>query len=209
MTPFPLCLRRPLAPARPAAFSLIEMLVVLAIILVLSTMMYGFGSRSNQLTQKKKCRANLQKMFIGLQIYANENTGRFPVATNARTSEEVLDVLVPKYCADTAVFVCPGSKDKPLPPGESLRKGRISYAYYMGRRTTDADDVLLSDRQVDVQAKPAGARAFSETGKAPGNNHHKFGGNFLYCDGGMKPSEPTITTALPLATNVVLLNPKT
>jgi prepilin-type N-terminal cleavage/methylation domain-containing protein len=200
--------RARIAACHGAAFSLIEMLVVLAIILVLSTMMYGFGSRSNQLTQKKKCRANLQKMFIGLQIYANENSGRFPVATNARTAEDVLDVLVPKYCADTAVFVCPGSKDRALPPGASLRKGRISYAYYMGRRATEVNDVLVTDRQVDTLAKPAGGRVFSENGKAPGNNHHKFGGNFLYCDGGMKPTESVSTTPLPLTTNVVLLNPK-
>jgi prepilin-type N-terminal cleavage/methylation domain-containing protein len=208
MTPNPPWPRRPICPAHATGFSLIEMLVVLAIILVLSTMMYGFGSRSNQLTQKKKCRVNLQKLFIGLQIYANENTGRFPVMTNARSSEEVLDVLVPKYCADTAVFVCPGSKDTAPPAGASLRKGRISYAYYMGRRATDANDVLLTDRQVDTLAKPAGGRVFSENGKAPGNNHHKFGGNFLYCDGGMKPSGAITTTTLPLTTNVVLLNPK-
>lgn len=200
--------RRSADAIHAGGFSLIEMLVVLAIILVLSTMMYGFGSRNNQLTQKKKCRANLQKMFIGLQIYANENAGRFPVVTNARSSEDVLDVLVPKYCADTSVFVCPGSKDSPLPAGASLRKGRISYAYYTGRQATEGNDVLVTDRQVDTLAKPAGGRVFSEGGKAPGNNHHKYGGNFLYCDGGMKPSESITTTALPLSSNVVLLNPK-
>jgi prepilin-type processing-associated H-X9-DG protein len=120
----------------------------------------------------------------------------------------VLEVLVPKYCADTAVFVCPGSKDSALPAGGSLRKGRISYAYYMGRKATEGNDVLLTDRQVDTLAKPAGGQVFSPNGKSPGNNHHKFGGNFLYCDGGMKPTEAITTSALPLAPNVILLNPK-
>jgi prepilin-type N-terminal cleavage/methylation domain-containing protein len=195
-------------PVRAAGFSLIEMLISLAIMLILFSMMYGFGSRSNQMSQKKKCQANLQKMYVALQIYANDSAGRFPVTTNARTSEEALDVLVPRYSADTAIFVCPGSKDSALPAGESLRQGRISYAYYMGRQSSDGERVLASDKQVDTRAKLAGDKVFSDNGKFPGNNHHKYGGTFLFCDGGMKSSPPASALTLPLATNVVLLNPK-
>ncbi len=184
------------------------MLISLTIMIILFTMMYGFGSRSNQMAQKKQCQTNLQKMYIALQIYANDSAGRFPVVTNAPTSEAALDVLIPRYSADTAIFVCPGSKDSALPAGESLRKGRISYAYYMGRTSSDGERVLASDKQVDTQAKLAGDKVFSETGKFPGNNHHKYGGTFLFCDGGMKSSPAVAAIALPLATNVVLLNPK-
>ena len=193
---------------RAKGFSLIEMLISLTIMLILFTMMYGFGSRSNQMSQRKKCQANLQKMYIALQIYSNDSKGKFPVMTNARSSEDALAVLVPRYSSDTAIFVCPGSKDSALPAGESLRKGRISYAYYMGRTASDGEQVLASDKQIDTQAKPAGYRAFSEDGKFPGNNHHKYGGNFLFCDGGTKSSPPASPIALPLGTNVVLLNPK-
>ncbi len=195
-------------PVRTQGFSLIEMLISLAILLILFTMLYGFGSRSNQMNQRKRCQGNLQKMYIALQLYSNDSNGRFPLTTNARSSEEVLDVLVPRYCSDTAVFVCPGSKDSLLPAGESLRKGRISYAYYMGRTISDGDAVLASDQQVDSRAKRAGDLVFSDNGKSPGNNHHQYGGTFLFCDGGMKSSPPVASIALPLSTNVVLLNPK-
>jgi prepilin-type N-terminal cleavage/methylation domain-containing protein len=194
--------------ARAEGFSLIEMLITLAIILILFTMMYGFGSRSNQMSQKKKCQSNLQKMYIALQIYSNDSKGKFPVVTNATSSEDPLDMLVPRYSSDTAIFVCPGSKDSALPAGESLRKGRISYAYYMGRTASDGELVLASDKQVDNQAKQTGDKVFSADGKYPGNNHHKYGGTFLYCDGGMKSSPSAASIALPLSTNVVLLNPK-
>lgn len=193
---------------RTEGFSLIELLISLTIMLILFTMMYGFGSRSNQRTQKRKCQANLQKMYIALQIYSNDSAGKFPVVTNARSSEDALDGLVPRYSSDTAIFVCPGSKDSALPAGESLRKGRISYAYYMGRTATDGESVLASDKQVDTKAKGVGQPVFSENGKFPGNNHHKYGGSFLFCDGGMKSSPPISALALPLSTNVVLLNPK-
>lgn len=193
---------------RAEGFSLIEMLISLTIMLILFTMMYGFGSRSNQMNQKKKCQSNLQKMYIALQIYCNDSNGKFPVATNARSSEDALDVLVPRYSSDTAIFVCPGSKDSALPAGESLRKGRISYAYYMGRTASDGELVLASDKQVDTKAKLPGDKVFSDNGKFPGNNHHKYGGTFLFCDGGMKSSPAVAAIALPLSTNVVLLNPK-
>lgn len=193
---------------RTAGFSLVELLVTLAILLILATMMYGFGSRSNQMAQKKKCQANLLKMYVALQIYSNDSAGKCPLATNARTSEEALDVLVPRYSADTAIFLCPGSKDRALPAGESLRQGRISYAYYMGRTVADGGSVLASDRQVNTAAKAEGQLVFSANGKFPGNNHHRYGGNFLFGDGSTKSSPAATPFPLPLGTNVVLLNPK-
>jgi prepilin-type processing-associated H-X9-DG protein len=108
---------------------------------------------------------------------------------------------------DTAEFICPGSKDAPLPSGESLRKHRISYAYYMGRRAADAQQVLMSDEQVNTQAKAAGEYAFSSTGKPPGGNHGKLGGNFLFCDGRADPSPSRVPFSMVLTQGVVLLNP--
>jgi prepilin-type N-terminal cleavage/methylation domain-containing protein len=201
-------LRRRATRCRAGGFSLIELVIVLAIILVLYAMYFGYGSGQNQVQQKKKCSVNLQKIYVAMQIYANDTAGRFPVVSTARTAEEALAVLVPRYAADTAIFVCPGSQDSPLPPGDSLTKGRISYAYYMGHSVSNPPAVLLSDRQVNSLAKAAGQDVFSATGKVPGNNHHKYGGNLLACDGSVSSSAAVAAFPLPLPTNVVLLNPK-
>lgn len=183
-------------------------MIVLAIMLVLYAMYFGFGTRQNQVQQKRKCSVKLQKIGVALQIYANDNADHYPLVPGARTAEEALTVLVPRYAANTAIFVCPGSKDSPLRPGEPLTKGRISYAYYMGRRASNPQEVLLSDRQINTLAKAAGQNIFSATGKAPGNNHHKYGGNLLLCDGSVQGSSAVLAFPLPLATNGVLLNPK-
>jgi prepilin-type processing-associated H-X9-DG protein len=143
-----------------------------------------------------------------MQIYGNESNGNYPVVANAPTSEVPLDLLVPKFTADTATFVCPGSKDSALSSGESLRKGRISYSYYMGRKVADASEALLSDKQVDTKAKTAGQNAFSANGKAPGNNHHQYGGNFLFVDGHAETTPPSLPFSVALPSPVVLLNPK-
>lgn len=190
------------------AFSLIELLITMAIIIVLYTMMFGFGAKQNQLRQKTKCRSNLQKMYVSLQIYANDSRGKYPIVTNATTSEAALGVLVPRYSADTSIFICPGSKDKRLSPDDSLTNSRISYAYYMGLSETNTAAVLMSDRQLNTAAKVVGELAFSDNGKKPANNHHKYGGSFLFTDGTMDSSTPALTIPLPLTTNITLLNPK-
>jgi type II secretory pathway pseudopilin PulG len=194
--------------AATAGFSLLELLITLALMIVLTTMMYGFASAKHQRTQKQLCADNLQKIYLAMQIYANDFGGRLPENTNAATSEDVLDELVPRYTADTSIFICPGGRDSQIPSGEPLVKYKISYAYYMGRRLDTPQNVLMSDRQVDTQPKVAGEFVFSPNGKSPGNNHHKYGGNFLLCDGSVQSSAAQTPFSLPATQGVVLLNPK-
>ena len=191
-----------------AGFSLIELFIVLVLMVVMTLMLFGFGSASHQRSQKKLCADNLQKIYLAMQIYANDFGGRLPQNTNAATSEPVLDELVPRYTADTSIFICPGGRDPQIPSGQPLAKHKISYAYYMGRRLDTPQSVLMSNRQVDTQPKAADEFVFSRNGKPPGNNHHKYGGNFLLCDGSVLPSAAQLTFSLPATPGVVLLNPK-
>lgn len=197
---------------RRAGFSLVELLVTLALMLVMFTMLYGFGSASHQRTQKELCHDNLQKIYLAMQIYANDFGGRLPLNTNAVTSEAVLDELVPRYTADTTIFICPGGRDAQIPSGEPLARHKISYAYYMGQRLQPSpggpQTVLMSDRQINTEPKYAGEYVFSKNGKPPGNNHHKYGGNFLMGDGSVQSSKAQLTFSLAVPPGVVLLNPK-
>jgi prepilin-type N-terminal cleavage/methylation domain-containing protein len=193
-------------------FSLVELLITLALMVIISTMMWGFASARHQRNQKQLCADNLQKIYLAMQIYANDFGGKLPQNTNATTSEEVLDELVPKYTADTSIFICPGGCDSEIPSGEPLDKHKISYAYYMGYQLPTNENatpfVLMSDRQVNTEPKRAGEIVFSENGKPPGNNHHKYGGNFLFSDGSVQASGPQLAFSLAFTQDVVLLNPK-
>ena len=191
-----------------AGFSMIELLAVAAILLLVFVLYWGPSTSSNREREARKdCQTHLQKIYMAMEIYANDHAGSFPVLTGAVTSAEALDALVPRYTVDTAEFVCPGTKDPPPPSGEPLRQHKISYAYYMGRRGADSQQVLMSDRQVDTRAKAAGEFAFSDTGKPPGNNHDKLGGNLLFCDGRAEATPPHLPFSLMLTQGVVLLNP--
>jgi prepilin-type N-terminal cleavage/methylation domain-containing protein/prepilin-type processing-associated H-X9-DG protein len=189
-------------------FSLVELLIVLALMIILTTMLWGFGSASHQHAEQKACQQNLSKIYVALQIYANDFGGRLPENAAAKTSEEALGVLVPRYTVDTSIFICPGGRDRALPAGEPFGKRKISYAFYMGLRLTNTQDALMSDRQVDTNPKNAGDCAFSTTGKPPGNNHHKYGGNFLFCDGHLELTPPQVPFSLAVTQGVVLLNPR-
>ncbi|MBC8095001.1 MAG: hypothetical protein H7Y43_04240 [Akkermansiaceae bacterium] len=183
------------------------MLISAALMLVMFTMLWGFGSKSHQTKQKNRCQENLQKLYLAMEIYAQDNHGDFPFFPAALNSATALDVLVPKYNSDTALFICPGSKDSEIPAGKPIRDRKISYAYYMGRRIADKSEALLSDRQINTQARAADEFAFSSTGKAPGNNHHQYGGNFLFGDGHLVTSPARVPFSLVLTQGVVLLNP--
>ena len=90
----------------------------------------------------------------------------------------------------------------------SFANRKISYAYYLGRRLGEAQSPLMSDWQINTQPKRAGDFVFSITGKPPGNNHHKYGGNFLFCDGHAEMTPPQLSFSLVTTQGVVLLNPK-
>lgn len=188
-------------------FSLLELLVTVAIILILVTLYWSPNSSSRQHSLKMTCQKNLQKVYLALDIYGNDFGGCFPNVPGAKTSSEALDVLVPKYTSDTDSFICPGSKDSALGSGVALARHKISYAYYMGRTVTNAQAALMSDKQIDTQPKAVGQQVFSTTAKPPGNNHRQYGGNFLFCDGHLELSPPQAAFALPLAKGEVLLNP--
>lgn len=195
---------------RARGFSLIELLVVMAIILILFTMYWSSGAKNFQLKQMTQCEKNLQFIYLAVRTYSTDNNDRLPQLDTAKTSEPVLSQLVPRSTTSTEYFTCPGCKDAALPDGQPFADGKISYAYYMGHKLTDgAEQPLLSDRQVNTtDPKLSGQPLFSPNGKKPGANHNKYGGNVMFCDGNVQRSGPNAAFNLTNSPNVVLLNPK-
>ncbi|MBI1842328.1 MAG: prepilin-type N-terminal cleavage/methylation domain-containing protein [Verrucomicrobia bacterium] len=190
------------------AFSLLEMLLTLVIVLILVSIMFSRSSKTFQRDQKEACRHQLETLSVSLQIYANDHEGGFPVQKDALTSEPALALLMPRYLSTTQPFVCPGTKRDSLAEGAALHREAISYAYYMGRRLDAPQLPLASDAQVDASEKIIGDKVFSPDGKGPGSNHHQFGGNVLFVDGHAQELGTNTSIALPLGPGVRLLNPK-
>jgi prepilin-type processing-associated H-X9-DG protein len=191
------------------AFSLLELLIVMALIITLFTLYWSGGSKSMQLRQIASCNKNLQHIYGALNTYALDNSDKLPELTNAATSEPVLSLLVPRCTTGTEYFICPGTHDSSLPEAQPFADRRISYAFYMGHTLKDgADQPLVSDRQINTGPKSSGQPLFSADGKPPGANHNKFGGNVMFCDGNVQSSGVNSAFTLTNAPGVTLLNPK-
>ena len=194
---------------RSRGFSLLELLITMALILILYVLLMSPGSKPHQERQKIACQTNLRNIHMALKIYAMENQDAFPATKDASSSEAPLSLLIPRYTTVTESFTCPGSRDAPLPEGEPFTNRKISYAYYMNHTAKDgADQPLLSDEQVNTEAKLTGQGLFSAGGKGPGSNHRGYGGNILFCDGHVEPAETKAPRDLPCPTGIVLLNPR-
>jgi prepilin-type N-terminal cleavage/methylation domain-containing protein len=191
------------------AFSLIELLISLAIVLIMFSMFMGRSSKSRQQRDIAQCQKNLQSIQTALSLYATDNREKFPFVAGAKTSEEPLSLLIPRSTTVTEIFICPGTKDSRLPEGEPFRDRKISYAYYMGLdKSVAAEQPILSDRQINAQQKKSGEALFSKDGEGAGGNHHKFGGNVAFIGGDVRQSSPKAEFDLPLPPNTILLNPK-
>jgi prepilin-type processing-associated H-X9-DG protein len=197
----------PISTAR--GFSLLELFLVISIIVVLFTLYFSSGSKNFQERKISECQKNLQNIYAAFRTYALDNNDALPALPGAQTSEAPLSLLIPKFTTGSEFFICPGSKDKPLPDAQPFANRKISYAFYMGRKLSGgAGSPLMSDEQVNTLAKTAGQNVFSPDGKPPGDNHNKFGGNVLFCDGNVQSTPAKAAFDLPTGPGVTLLNPK-
>ena len=103
------------------------------------------------------CRGNLQKIYLALSFYANDNRGTFPIRAGATRSEAPLSLLVPRSTTETSIFICPGSDDKPIAESEPFDRRQISYAYYMGWSTAEGGGkAIVTDWQVEYGSQRGG-----------------------------------------------------
>ena len=195
-------------PRKAHGFSLVELLVVMAIGLVLYVSIYGPSSASGQAKRRAQCAQQLQQMHQILTLFAGEHDGAFPAARGS-TSEGALSQLVPLYTTDTSVFICPGSGHAALPGAQPFADRRVSYAYCAGlERDADPAAMLVADALASTGAKLPGDALFSTTGTAPGNNHRTAGGNILFVDGHVEMPGTLAPRALPIPPGATLLNPR-
>jgi prepilin-type N-terminal cleavage/methylation domain-containing protein/prepilin-type processing-associated H-X9-DG protein len=64
---------------RDKGFTLIELLVVIAIIAILAAILFPVFARAKAFSKVSKCLSNLRQISDGIQMYTDENGGRFPL----------------------------------------------------------------------------------------------------------------------------------
>jgi prepilin-type N-terminal cleavage/methylation domain-containing protein len=91
--------------ASSRAFTLIELLTVIAIIAILAAILFPVFARAREQARRATCQSNLFQIGMALHAYAHDYDGRFPPADND------LKPLVVPYVNSLGLFHCPSDAE--------------------------------------------------------------------------------------------------
>ena len=120
------------------AFTLIEMIVVMAIILVLALLLFPATIKTIKKGEQIQCISNLKQLSHALAMYL-QDCGTYPQSVRYAPSGEegsLVDALTGYINNRHEIFVCPSTE-------ESFKLNELSYVYHEGIKRNAANDWLL------------------------------------------------------------------
>ena len=195
---------------QPPAFTIVELLVVIAIIALLLALLLPALNKARRSAQRTACLSNLQHIGSALFLYASDGRGSFPTIGDAAAApwmsfglhpptivyddwSMIGQLYGPKYIRDGRVFYCPNAPDdnqdpltyenRWLVPPDEWGWSLSSYCY-----------------RIFAEGTPPEARAFHSGTKnassisilsdmqlrLPDFQNHRGGSNVWYADGHAK-----------------------
>ena len=103
--------KRALREDQPKAFTLIEMMVVIAIIAILGSLLLGVLHRGRETAYASTCTSNLRQMGQALMLYMDDNRHYFPSMTGGVFGKRWYNTLN-GYLNNQDIFNCPASLHK-------------------------------------------------------------------------------------------------
>lgn len=88
------------------AFSLVEILVVVAVLALLSAILFPALSRAREGGRRVVCSSNLHQLALAMNQYIGDNGGRFPPRQFVEAKQTWVSSLLP-YTKSEATFQCP------------------------------------------------------------------------------------------------------
>lgn len=166
------------------AFTLVELLVVLAIIAVLAALLLPVLGRARESARATACLSNLHQIGLALQIYVQENNNKLPVLRDAPTDPAVaatntfptINKVFLTQLGNTNVLRCPSDFQQLFETTGS------SYSWNSLLNGEDADHLVVFGLQFNPHQIPV---VFDKADfhKARGPNKAV---NYLYADGHIK-----------------------
>ena len=204
-------------------FTMVELLIVIAIISMLAAILFPVFSRVRENARRTSCQSNLKQIGLGILQYAQDYDERFPgrVTGNGYEGRSWRRVIQP-YVKSSQLFSCPSNKFNTKQPWDSmdsvmitagvpLTEPRFGESYVCnGSPTNIAGNPAMAFNGVAMAAVADSARTIlvTESGDAPFSEAPtsfgtSFGSvmfkghlqtvNFLFADGHVKALTPTAT----------------
>jgi prepilin-type N-terminal cleavage/methylation domain-containing protein/prepilin-type processing-associated H-X9-DG protein len=188
---------------RAGAFTLVEMLVVIAIIGILAALLLPVLSRSQMRAKRIVCVNGLGQMGIAFHVFMHDHAGKFPmqVPMSDGGSQEFVQngyavggdfyfsfrhfqVLSNEIVA-SRILICPADLRRPAANFDALKNDNVSYFIGVDADYNQPDSILAGDRNIANASWQIPTIVHGGTGNSLRwtKELHEFKGDVLFTDG--------------------------
>lgn len=189
------------------AFTLIELLAVIAIIAILFSLLIPAINGAMEKGKRTRCMSNMRQCGMGCVFYAGDHEGKYPPTSSSQWDYgcniendnriEKWGVLYPDYVKELRVFWCPSRRPGQryaMEPNPTTDYGIDSYGVGVGSRNVEcsyghnsgtASQPLRMSTITNLSKKVLGVDVFWSDNAINGASMCHGGGyyNVVYCDG--------------------------
>jgi prepilin-type processing-associated H-X9-DG protein len=216
-------MRETASNGKAKAFSLLELLVLLAIVAVMVALVIPIHDRSGK-SPRIMCMQNLKQIGVAIYLFAADHNDQFPMQTSVTNggSMEYIGTGSPAphfqtvsndLSSNWGLLLCPTDKSKQRAANRAAISDRnISYFLSMDANYRSLGVILAGDRNLEAAGQPVKPGLFALTPNAAvrwtselhGQNGIANGGDLLFIDGHVEwagRSLPAVIQRQSLATN--------
>jgi len=174
------------------AFTLVELLVVVAIIGVLASLLLPAISKAPAKAKRIKCVSNLRQIGIAFHTFAADHEQLFPMQVPIAdggslefvpTSQTYRHFQVMSNNLETPrILICPADTRQPADDWPALLNPNVSYFVGLASGFTNPASILAGDRNITTVGTTGGPVIINATASWS-SNLHVFVGNLLLSDG--------------------------